>query len=124
MLAERVPRGADMPMNYRIAALMLAIATVSGCATRHYGRLETATNEADCAQVAAGLADVHRFRDEVQRRSAFGPEDVLAILLDFGIGNMIEKQSALNSADARAAQLEARQRELACPALITAEHRG
>ena len=107
-------------MKTPIAAVLVAVMLAGGCATKHYGRLEAATAEADCAQVAAGLADVHRFRDEVERRSAFGPEDVLAILLDFGIGNVIEKQAALRSADARTSQLEARQRELACPALITA----
>lgn len=45
---------------------------------------------------------------------------MLAILLDFGIGNVIEKQAALKSADARISQLEALHRDLACPALITA----
>ena len=110
-------------MKTRITAVLVVVMLAGGCATKQYGRLEAATAEADCAQVAAGLVDVHRFRDEVQRRSAFGPEDVMAILLDFGIGNLIEKQAALKSADARTSQLEARQRELACPALITAGRR-
>lgn len=101
----------------------LALALAGGCATKNYGRIEAGAADGSCADVAAGLADVTQFRAEVARRSAFGPEDVLALLIDFGIGNLIAKQAALKSADARAAELEARQRELACPTQVTAGRR-
>ena len=41
-------------MKTPIAAVLVAVMLAGGCATKHYGRLEAATAEADCAQVAAG----------------------------------------------------------------------
>jgi hypothetical protein len=69
---------------------------------------------ADCAALDAQVAEAEKFRAQVAHTSEFSGADVLAFLIDFGIGNAIEKSAALKSADEREEKLKERQAKLGC----------
>lgn len=58
-----------------------------------------------CREIDLEAAKVRGFVDHVNKESEFSGRDVLAILGDFGIGNNLEKSSALESANKRLDQL-------------------
>lgn len=97
-----------------IVAGLVAMALASGCATKDYGRMDATHAATTCAEIEEKLAEVNRFRTGIAEQSAFGAADVLALLIDFGIGNAMAKSAALRSADERAEQLRAQQRTLGC----------
>lgn len=93
----------------KIMACALALA-LSGCATERFGREQRVTTaesgtltcqqiDVEIAKVDGFLVDLHsQWTQNVGRR-------VLGILGDFGIGNVMEKNDAIASADARREEL-------------------
>ncbi|MEJ1959687.1 MAG: hypothetical protein WDM70_09950 [Nitrosomonadales bacterium] len=55
----------------------------------------------NCREIDLETAKVNGFIDQVNKESEFSGRDVLAILGDFGIGNNLEKSTALESANKR-----------------------
>jgi len=103
-----------------LAISALVILSVQGCATKTYGRQGTLTNyEKDsmtCREIELETAKVRGFVDHVNKESEFSGRDVLAILGDFGIGNSMEKSSALESANKRLEQLSEQRNAKKCGA--------
>jgi hypothetical protein len=103
-----------------LAICALVILSVQGCATKTYGRQGTLTNyEKDsmtCREIELETAKVRGFVDHVNKESEFSGRDVLAILGDFGIGNNLEKSSALESANKRLEQLSEQRNAKKCGA--------
>jgi len=96
-----------------VAALLLA-----GCATKNYGRQGELTDyeksTMTCREIALEEAKVMGFLDHVQKESEFDGRSVLSFLGDFGIGNMMEKDNAIKSANTRLKQLQAVSAEKGC----------
>lgn len=108
-----------MAPSRTLSTLLLSFALLSGCATKDYGKLDTLAADAapaDCAALSAQLAETQQFRKAVAQKSEFSGADVVAFLLDFGIGNAMAKSEALKSADEREARLKESQAKLGCPA--------
>ena len=84
---------------------VVTIVALQGCATKHYGRQGTlSAYEKDtmtCREIDLEMAKVRGFIDHVNKESEFSGKDVLSILGDFGIGNSMEKSSAIESANNR-----------------------
>ena len=89
--------------------VMAGLLALQGCATKTYGRQGSLTNlEKDtltCREIDLEIAKSQGFIDHVNKESEFSGRDVLAILGDFGIGNVMERSAALESANNRIAQL-------------------
>jgi len=88
-----------------MGALLLAVAFAQGCATKHYGRQDALTpyekDTLTCRDIELRTAEAARFIDRVEKESEFSGLDALAILIDFGVGNQIERSAALESAEKR-----------------------
>lgn len=114
--AERLPRKRAKKPNLEGDAmklrLLIAMATVlvAGCATKNYGRQGELTGyERDtmtCREIDLEVAKVHGFLTHVDKESQFDGRSVLSFLGDFGVGNVLEKSSAVDSATSRLAQLQ------------------
>ncbi len=95
--------------GYVAMLFALLVIVVSGCATKNYGRQGTLTHyekeSLTCREIDLEIAKVQGFVDHVNKESEFSGRDVLAILGDFGIGNSMEKGSAIESANKRLDQL-------------------
>ncbi|ESQ93546.1 hypothetical protein ABAC460_00320 [Asticcacaulis sp. AC460] len=105
---------------YAITAVaLIAAVSVSGCATKRYGRMQSlvpAEAEAlDCKQIGIEIAKVEGFELQVAQGSEIDWKSVAGFLGDYGIGNTIEKNSALKSAAERKAQLRDLQTKKNCP---------
>lgn len=87
-----------------------AVATMSGCATKNYGRQgELTTFEQQtmtCREIELETAKVHGYLDHVEKESQFDGRSVLSFLGDFGIGNTMEKSAAMEAAHKRLSQLQ------------------
>lgn len=94
-----------------IAAAALAAIAATGCATKNYGRQGTLTDyekqTMSCREIQLEQAKVQGFIEHVNKESEFDGRSVLSFLGDFGIGNLMEKDSAMKSATDRSAQLQA-----------------
>lgn len=94
-------------MKFKVISLSVIVSFValSGCATKTYGRVGELTNYEEetmtCKDINLEIAKVRGWIDGVNKESEFSGKDVLAILGDFGIGNSMEKSSALESANKR-----------------------
>lgn len=119
-------RSRRLVMRWLASSFLLLSFFLSGCATKHYGRLADDATPSDCAAIAAQLAEIGQFRKAVARESEFSGADVVAFLLDFGIGNAMAKSEALKSADEREAQLKGKQQAMGCEAesVLRADARG
>ncbi|MGC5292017.1 hypothetical protein [Klebsiella pneumoniae] len=88
----------------------VALVLVAGCSTKNYGRQGELTEyEKDtmtCREIELEEAKVHGFLQHVDKESQFDGRSVLSFLGDFGIGNTMEKNSALESANTRLSQLQ------------------
>ncbi|MBP0623933.1 hypothetical protein [Cupriavidus consociatus] len=106
-------------MNRLILAIGLGLLTIQGCATKNYGRVGTVTDferqTMSCREIQLEQAKVNGFTQAVEKESEFSGRSVLSFLGDFGIGNMIEKRSAMESADNRARQLQTLSDLRRCP---------
>lgn len=93
-----------------VVAGLVVLASVTGCATKNYGRQGELTGyERDmmnCREIDLEAAKVHGFLSHVEKESQFDGRSVLSFLGDFGVGNLMEKSSAVDSATARLAQLQ------------------
>jgi hypothetical protein len=98
-----------------VAAIVVLLA---GCATKNYGRQGELTdyekNTMSCRELALEQAKVMGFLDHVQKESEFDGRSVLSFLGDFGIGNMMEKDNAIKSANTRLKQLQSVAAEKGC----------
>jgi hypothetical protein len=59
-----------------------------------------------CREIQLEQAKVNGFTQAVEKESEFSGRSILSFLGDFGIGNMIEKRSAMESAENRARQMQ------------------
>ncbi len=94
------------------ALLVLAVsAALVGCATKNYGRqgelTEFEKNSMTCREIDLEIAKVHGYLEHMEKESQFDGRSVLSFLGDFGIGNVMEKNAALEAANKRLAQLDA-----------------
>lgn len=92
-----------------VVATLLAL-SVSGCSTKTYGRQGTLTNyeknTMTCREVDLEIAKVRGFIDKVNTESQFSGKDMLAVAGGLGLGNVMEKKAALESANDRLKQLQ------------------
>ena len=103
------------------AVLLLAgLLACQGCATKTYGRQSALTeaekNNMTCSEIASEMKKTFDFMNQVNKGSQASAGDVAAQLIDYGIGNDIEKKAALESADQRLAQLKALSNTRKCSA--------
>lgn len=101
-----------------VIVALLAVIAIQGCATKTYGRQDDVTTHDKesmvCREINLEVIKTREFINQVNKESAFSGLDVLAILVDFGIGNHIEKNAALESADTRMATLRQLRDEKRC----------
>lgn len=93
-----------------LAAAALVITATQGCATKTYER-DDAVSAKDlallaCYELDLELAKERDFIAYVNKDSKFDAMDVLAIVGDLGIGNVMEKNAALDGANKRIEQLQ------------------
>lgn len=108
-----------MNKDVRIAAaLLLAGLSVAGCSTKNYGRQPELTSfekqTMTCREIDLEQAKVQGFLAHVREESEFDGRSVLSFLGDFGIGNLMEKDAAVDSANQRMAQLSAAKMQQGC----------
>jgi hypothetical protein len=101
------------------AATSVCLATaLSGCATKRYGRMDAvvaAEEQAyDCRQIAIEIAKVEGFELKVEKGAKVDLMSVAGFLGDYGIGNAMEKNSALKSAKERKAALREMEAKKGC----------
>lgn len=91
--------------------IVAAIAALAGCATKNYGRQGDLTSfekqQMTSREIDLEIAKVHGYLDHIQSESRFDGRSVLSFLGDFGIGNVMEKNAALEAANKRLTQLQA-----------------
>jgi hypothetical protein len=99
-----------MKKNIGLGLLLAGCLAAAGCATKTYGRIGTLTaferDGLSCREIELEAARTQGFIDQVNKESEFSGRDVLAILGDFGIGNALERNAALESANNKLAQLQ------------------
>ena len=100
----------NLPFIVVIMCLVCVALLLGGCATKHYGRLAPLTvyekSNFSCREIDIEIAKVQGFIDQVENESRFNEKSVLSFLGDFGIGNVMEKDAALDSARARLKDLQ------------------
>lgn len=94
----------------------LAVAATTACSTKNYGRQPELTSferqTMTCREIDLEEAKVHGFLAHVRKESEFDGRSVLSFLGDFGIGNLMERDAAVDSANKRLVQLgEAKSRQ-------------
>ncbi len=96
-------------MKNKILFVLLLTMLSTGCATKHYGRMgdvtEYETKVMECNYIDMEIAKSEGFISRVEKESQFSAASVFSFLGDFGIGNMMEKRAALNSANDRLTML-------------------
>lgn len=97
-------------MKLGFVLVMAATVLLTGCATKNYGRQGELTdfekNSLSCREIDLETAKAHGFLAHVDKESQFDGRSVLSFLGDFGIGNMMEKDNAVQSANTRLSQLQ------------------
>ena len=92
-----------------IVGALMALIVTTGCSTKNYGRQPDLTgfekNTMSCREIDLEQAKVQGFIKRVNEESEFDGRSVLSFLGDFGIGNVMEKNSAMESATSRLAEL-------------------
>ncbi len=98
--------------------LVLLVILVPGCATKHYGRLGKLTEHErttlTCREIDVEIAQVRGFRAHIEEEKKFDARSVLSFLGDFGIGNLMERKAAEDSANTRMRELEDLQQAKGC----------
>ncbi|MCZ2496105.1 hypothetical protein GN316_04990 [Xylophilus sp. Kf1] len=108
--------------TFRLLAVtaLPALVALQGCATKNYGRQGEFTSfeqsTMTCREIELEEAKVRGFIQHVESESGFDGRSVLSFMGDFGIGNTLEKSSALDSANKRLASLEAARQSRRCAA--------
>ncbi|OZI57885.1 hypothetical protein [Bordetella genomosp. 1] len=107
-------------MNKFILSIV-TLAALAGCATKNYGRQGEITDferqTLTCREIEIERAKVHGYLAHVEKESAFDTRSVLSFLGDFGMGNVIEKNAALEAANTRLAQLQTLSGQRGCAAI-------
>ncbi|HHE6471481.1 TPA: hypothetical protein ACPFI9_004120 [Providencia rettgeri] len=89
---------------------LICLSILSGCATKNYGRQGVLTDyeksTMTCREIEMEQAKIHGYLQHVEKESEFDGRSVLSFLGDFGIGNTMEKNSAIESANKRMMQLQ------------------
>ena len=102
-----------------LVGVIASLASIQGCATKTYGRQSSLSNfERDtmtCREIDLDTAKTRGFIDHVNKESEFSGKDVLAFLGDFGVGNNMERTSALESATKRIESLGDLRKSKQCP---------
>ena len=93
-----------------VVSLLAGVLLFEGCATKVYGR-QSALTDAEksnmtCREIALEIAKTYDFTNRVNKASQASAGDVVALMVDTGIGNDIERNAALESAAQRLAQLK------------------
>lgn len=99
--------------------LLLAVAALNaGCATKNYGRQGELTDyevaTLNCREIELETAKVHGYITRVEKESGFDGRSILSFLGDFGVGNVIEKGAAMDSAHKRLEQLQMARLKAGC----------
>ena len=98
-------------MNSKLVAIIVltGVLACAGCATKTYGRQGALTdaekNSLTCREIDQESAKTLDFMNQVNKKAQASGADVVAQLLDYGIGNENEKKAALDSAEQRLVQL-------------------
>lgn len=99
--------------------LLLVVVTLSACATKRYGRAveitPTEQEALNCREINIEIAKVDGMIKQITEKSKFDGMDVAAFLGDFGIGNKMELDAALASANTRKTQLTSMKTAKRCP---------
>lgn len=108
----------------RIAvAGVVTLIAATGCATKNYGRQGELTSyemsTLSCREIDLETAKVHGFLSHVDKESQFDGRSVLSFLGDFGMGNVMEKSNAVDSATTRLAQLQDLRTRRGCGAVAS-----
>lgn len=95
---------------------VLVVATVAvglmlgGCATKRYGRLQPLSpleaKAYDCDDIALELSKIEAFQNAVADGSRTNGASIAAFLVDFGLGNKMEKDAAEKTARERKISLQ------------------
>lgn len=90
-----------------------------GCATKHYGRQINLTNyekeKLECKDIKLELEKASGLINYVRKESStIDGKEILAFLGDFGVGNLIESESAQESAMIRIDELRELQVQKGC----------
>jgi len=98
------------------------LVTLVGCATKNYGRQGEVTDferqTLTCREIEIEQAKVHGYLAHVEKESEFDARSVLSFLGDFGMGNVMEKNAALQAANTRLSQLQTVSVQKGCSAAI------
>lgn len=94
----------------KLVISLAIVAALAGCATKTYERQDAVSakelGSLACYELDLELAKERDFIAYVNKDSKFDALDVLAIVGDLGIGNALEKNSALEDANKRIEQLQ------------------
>lgn len=92
---------------------------LAGCATKTLGRLPPLKEEQaismDCETLNREVYATRAFSADIERRSQFSKEDALSILIDLGIGNLVERRKARSSVEEKLVVLEHAKAVNRCP---------
>ncbi|MDF5986507.1 hypothetical protein P4131_17505 [Pseudomonas aeruginosa] len=114
-----------MDFKVLLGAVMLAGLSVAGCSTKNYGRQPELTDferqTMSCREIDLEQAKVQGFLSHVREESEFDGRSVLSFLGDFGIGNLMEKDAAVDSANQRLTQLAGAKMQRGCTYAYEAE---
>ncbi|AZW31748.1 hypothetical protein CS343_16495 [Bordetella bronchiseptica] len=101
-----------------------AAVLLTGCATKNYGRQGELTDferqTMSCREIEMEQAKVHGYLSHVEKESEFDGRSVLSFLGDFGLGNVMEKNAAMQAANTRLSQLQSVSVQRGCSAAIPA----
>lgn len=90
-------------------ALLTAAVLITGCATKNYGRQGQVTDAEKstmtCREIALEIGKVNGYLKQVEKESSFDVLSIASFLGDFGIGNTIEYNRAIDAANQRTGQL-------------------
>ena len=105
-------------MRWLVTTAVAPAVLLSGCATKHYGRLQPLTGAErvayTCRDIDLEIAKVGAFQQQVIEGARFNMASVLGILGDYGIGNSMERHEAEASAAKRMADLNDLKAEKGC----------
>lgn len=94
----------------KFICLVVALVALAGCSTKNYGRQGAVSDferqTLTCREVEIETAKVHGYLTQVGKESEFDGRSVLSFLGDFGIGNTLEKNAAIEAANTRLSQLQ------------------
>lgn len=93
----------------QLIIVLCCAVVVAGCATKRYGRLQGLTDAEksvyECKDINLELAKIAEFRRSMAEEAKTDARSVGAFLMDFGIGNKLEKDDAERSVNAREADV-------------------